>query len=286
MFDDPTSFFFPVSGATSLPLLFEPEVLRCTACGPGGRPLRVLIDTGTDPSAIDLRLARRLGLTIGDFALGRDATSDSVPFAETLLPWLRLGDLTLRDLYLLAVDLSASPFEVDLVLGYNVLPYLTLTVDYRKQMLHLCHPDLAVAAPSPNGAAIPLTFFEHFPALAGLRLDGVELPLVTIDTGSNGCLTLGTDLADRLGLRPGAAHVEVASGAGFASSAQVLRSAAHGLQLGPFTLNDIAIDTPSASSGDLSRAGRANLGNRLLARFASFTLDYERRLCIFEPYQE
>ncbi|WP_322496529.1 aspartyl protease family protein, partial [Chloroflexus sp.] len=201
MLDDQTRLEFPASGLTDVPLVWQPQVVRCGAAGPGGRPLMVLIDTGTDPSAIDLTLARRLDLRIGDFALGSDAASDAVPFTETVLPWLRIGALTLRNLYLMAVDLSHTPFPVDIVLGYNVLHQLNLTINYATQTLRLCHPDLTPPPPSPNGATLPLRFFEHFPAITA-RVTAPQPAglLLTIDTGSNSALTLSPDLAAAVGL--------------------------------------------------------------------------------------
>jgi hypothetical protein len=283
MLDDRTRIIFPPSGVAELPLLFEPQVLRCVAAGPGGHPLTVLLDTGTDPSAIDLGLARRLGLRLGDFALGSDAASDSVPFTETVLPWLRLGDLSLRDLYAVAMDLSRAPFKVDLVLGYNVLSNLTLDVNYERGLLALRHPDIEPAPPGPTGVVLPLTFAEHFPALAGLQLScagrSQSLPLVTIDTGSNGGLTLGRDLATHIGLYAEADHV-AGHGQGFTSGAAVLTGARADLRIGPFELRDVEIDAPVGGPGDLGRAGRANIGNRLLARFARLTLDYRRGICV------
>ncbi|PDV99307.1 pepsin/retropepsin-like aspartic protease family protein [Candidatus Viridilinea mediisalina] len=290
MLDDRTKLHFPASGATELPLLFAPQVLRCVAAGPGGHPLHVLLDTGTDPSAIDLGLARRLGLRLGEFALGSDAASDAVPFTETVLPWLRLGTLELRDLYLLAVDLGRSPFKLDLVLGYNVLSSLTLTADYERGSLHLGHPDLEPSGMHDGSITLPLRFFEHFPALEGamlLNAAGAEpsmpLPLVTIDTGSNGALTLGPDLAARAGLHPGAERVATSEGQGFVERVAVLRSSAASLRLGPFQFDHVELDAPTIQAGDLGRAGRANVGNALLARFGRITLDYRRAICLVEP---
>lgn len=284
MLDDRTRLLFPPAGFTEVPLRFEPQVLRCTAAGPGGHPLTVLIDTGTDPSAIDLGLARRLGLRLGDFALGSDAASDAVPFTETVLPWLKLGDLSLRDLYLLAVDLSGAPFKVDLVLGYNVLSNLALTVDYRARSLRLSHPDLEPLPPGPGGVSLPLRFYEHFPAIEGASLDdGLDLPPVTIDTGSNSALTLSPDLAERVGLRAGASGVAAGVGQGFTAGCAVLQGALADLRLGPFRLRDVELDAPSGPGGDFGRRGRANIGNRLLARFGRLTLDYRRGLCVLEP---
>jgi hypothetical protein len=283
MLDDETRLHFPSSGSAELPLLFEPQLLRCRAAGPAGHGLNVLLDTGTDPSAIDLKLARRLGLRLGEFALGQDATSNTVPFTETVLPWLRLGDIQLRNLFALAVDLSGAPFEVDVVLGYNVLRQVVLHVDYCQRKLSLSHPDLGGTALAAADVLLPLTFFEHFPALTDVLLDEtLLLPLVTIDTGSNGGLTLGPDLAARLGLRPDAARARPGQGSGFYSTTDTLVSGqASMLQVGPFELHNIALDTPGSSAGDLGRTGRANMGNRLLSRFACITLDYERAVCGF-----
>lgn len=283
MLDDQTRLLFATGGVAELPLQFAPQVLRCVAAGPGGHPLTVLLDTGTDPSAIDLGLARRLGLRLGEFALGSDAVSDAVPFTETVLPWLRLGDLTLRDIYLSALDLRRAPFPVDLVLGYNILCHLTLGIDYRRRLLCLSHPDIEPPAPSARGVCLPLRFAEHFPALEGLRLNGAELPLATIDTGSNGGLTLSADLAERLDLRLEPQTAPAGVGQGFAGGRAALRGAAATLQIGPFALADVPIDTPAALAGDLARAGRANLGNQALARFARVTLDYRRGICLLEP---
>jgi hypothetical protein len=282
-----TRLVFPSSGTVALPLLFEPQLLRCTAAGPGGPPLTVLLDTGTDPSVIDLRLARRLGLRLGDFALGRDALSDGVPYTETVVPWLRLGDLYLRDLFALAVDLSTAPFEVDIVLGYNVLWQVVLHIDYLRRVVRLTHPDLGTPPLSAAGALLPLTFAEHFPALTNVTLcETILLPLVTLDTGSNASLTLGPDLAAQF-LPSLAAAAYSARGTGFAGeSCATVCSQADSMQVGPFSLRTVDLDAPGSGAGDLRQAGRANIGNRLLSRFASVTLDYGRKLCTLERATE
>ncbi|WP_298406294.1 aspartyl protease family protein [uncultured Chloroflexus sp.] len=281
MLDDQTQLEFPASGLTETPLIWQPQVVRCQAAGPGGRPLMVLIDTGTDPSAIDLALARRLDLRIGDFALGSDAASDAVPFTETVLPWLRIGDLTLRHFYAMAVDLSHAPFPVDIVLGYNVLHRLNLTIDYAKHTIRLCHPDLAPPPPGPNGATLPLRFFEHFPAVTAqiIAPHPVEV-LLTIDTGSNGALTLSPDLAATLGL--GEHPTPAATGHGFAAATPVVLGMTVAMQIGPFRFPAVEVDVPVTNHGDLGRQGRANAGNRLLSRFQRLTLDYRREVCIVD----
>ena len=277
MLDDQTTLEFPRGGLAELPFVCDPAPLCCLASGPGGRPLHVLLDTGTDPSAMDLRLARRLSLELGGSGLGQGAASDTVPFTEAVLPWLRLGDLTVRNLFAPALDLSGLPFPVDLVLGYNVLRQVALRLDYRRRRLTLAHFDVTPAPLSPRGAVLPLSFFEHFPALRDIEVDGLRIPLATLDTGSNSALTVGPDLAEALGLAPRA------GGDGFGGTATVARRRCHQVQIGPFSLADLELDTMLGQSGDLARAGRANIGNRLLSAFASVGIDYERRTLTLDP---
>src|SRR4051794_41946028 len=94
MVDDQTTLLFPSQGLTTVSLCAPYELLCCTAAGPGGSALRVLLDTGTDPSAVDAGLARRLALRTGGSGLGQGAASDEGPFTEAGLPRLRPGGLT------------------------------------------------------------------------------------------------------------------------------------------------------------------------------------------------
>jgi hypothetical protein len=273
MVEDTTRLEFPRSGVATVPLIPPDALICCAAAGPGGHALTVMLDTGTDPSAIDARLAQRLALRTGGSGLGQGAASDEVPFTEAVLPWLKIGDLTIRDLFAPALDLSWLPFRVDLVLGYNVLRQLSLQVDFRARRLTLAHPDIST---SVQGVTLPLTFFEHFPAIADLEIDGHRIPIATLDTGSNGALTVGPDLAADLGLRPDAAGTMVAHAAGFGGARAVVQRCGSRLRLGPFTIDDVDLDARMGDGGDLGRPGRANIGTRLLARFAAVALDYER----------
>lgn len=285
MVEDLTRLLFPSQGVAELPLGPPHELVCCMAAGPGGHPLRVLLDTGTDPSAVDAGLARRLALRTGGSGIGQGAASDLVHFTEAVLPWLRLGDLVIRDLFAPALDISGLPFQIDVVLGYNVLRQLALRIDYRRRSLTLAHPDLGIAAEAGD-VTLPLRFFEHFPAFGDLiEVDGRRIPLTTIDTGSNGALTLGPDLALELGLLPGARGVTRSRGAGFGGSVEVLRRRCHELRLGPFTLGDIELDACLGPAGDLGRAGRVNIGNQLLRRFAAVALDYQRAQITITPDQ-
>src|SRR5262249_52978459 len=145
--------------------------------------------------------------------------------------------------------------------------------------------DLGAPAVSREGLALPLVFFEHFPALRDLEVMGQRIPLATIDTGSNAALTVGPDVAERFGGGPGPRGVALAGGAGGGGGGAVLRGQGRRVRLGPLALDGVEIDTHLGRGGDFGRSGRANIGNRLLARFAAVVLDYERHILILEPDQ-
>ena len=119
-----------------------------------------------------------------------------------------------------------------------------------------------------------------------VEVGGLRLPYATIDTGSNAALTVGPDVAAALGMTLEQAGVRQARGAGFGGGGAVLRGAFQSLRLGAIVLDGVEIDAPAIQRGDLSHPGRANIGNRLLARFAAVSLDYERRMICFEPDEQ
>ena len=87
MVDDQTTLLFPSPGLTTLPLCAPYELICCTAAGPGGYALRVLLDTGTDPSAVDA------GLVVIPEAT-RSQFEGAAVFGTSIV---RSGEITARD---------------------------------------------------------------------------------------------------------------------------------------------------------------------------------------------
>jgi predicted aspartyl protease len=73
----------------------------------GKGPFNMLLDTGVDPSVIDLSTAKEIGLKLA--SVGHQGTGGGTDINltyETKLPLLELGSLTTRNVETLAVDLS------------------------------------------------------------------------------------------------------------------------------------------------------------------------------------
>src|SRR5215831_9174864 len=67
----------------------------------------MLLDTGTNPSVVDLKAAKEIGLKVASAGHQGDGGGTSTNLAyETRLPLVQLGDLTARNIAALAIDLS------------------------------------------------------------------------------------------------------------------------------------------------------------------------------------
>src|SRR5438093_4588460 len=100
---------FPQSGKTPVEVPFEfvanQIVVQVKIGGKG--PFNMLIDTDTDPSAIDSATAKELGLDVG--GKGSAATSGGTEknvVYSTRLPTVELGAISARDVLAATIDLK------------------------------------------------------------------------------------------------------------------------------------------------------------------------------------
>jgi predicted aspartyl protease len=113
--------------------------------------LNFLVDTGANPSAVDRRIAKKLGLqgTAGKLALFNQNTN----VEHVVLPSVRLGPIRAMSLPGLVQDLS--PVEkvlgvrIDAILGFDVLSLSSFSIDYKSRKIIFGHIE-------PSPAAIPL----------------------------------------------------------------------------------------------------------------------------------
>ena len=98
------------------------------------RTQNLLIDTGTDPTVLDKRVARKLHLKLEHARIGM--ISHDVDAWRTVLPTCEVGPITCRNFNVLVEDLSflerGLGTRIDAVIGLDVLSSLSFTIDYRK----------------------------------------------------------------------------------------------------------------------------------------------------------
>ncbi len=153
--------------------------------------LNFLIDTGANPSAVDRKLAKKLGLqgTAGKLALFNQNTN----VERVVLPSLRLGPIRATSLPGLVQDLSSVEkvlgVRIDAIVGFDVLSLSSFSVDYRSKKV--------IFGPiKPSPAAIPL---DTGPPTFTVQLQVLDEQIrLLVDTGAADLLLFECQLSGHL----------------------------------------------------------------------------------------
>src|SRR5438132_10561897 len=134
----------------------------------GGKgPFNLLLDTDTDPSAIDLATARELGLNLGSKGYpasggGTDANSTFL----TKLAVIELGNMSVKNVTAGAIDLTKLGAKLGRpihgVLGYSFLKDRIVQIDYPAHLVRFYestpYPGIRYAPNTVNRIAIPFRY--------------------------------------------------------------------------------------------------------------------------------
>jgi len=256
-----------------------------------GKTLYAILDTGVDPSVINLADAEELGLNVD-----RSDSGEASGFGEgrgaTVFP-AKIEGLSIRGHLFAPFDALAAdttPFTrpdqrpLAVVLGYSFLSDKIVLVDYIAHELTLLDDSRQVRA--AVGACrtrwrLPLKTLDSFPVIAGFRLGKASGP-VTLDTGSSGGIGLFQEALDLPGVRTSLVAQGTAIRRGARGESKVETYIfKQPVGFGPFTLpagQSVFVHRQQGSK--VTRI--ANVGNALLAAFKiKMLLDYRSRTMIF-----
>jgi hypothetical protein len=253
-----------------------------------GQPLRVLLDTGVDPSVIDETLAERLGFAL-DLAAAGAGTGTGTTRTATAIPTtivgLSLGGRETTPFAALATDLSglsgAYGRRLDGILGYSYLRGRVVLIDYPASRLVLIDSPAQARADTASCRrrwviAMRMLKDENWP-LIPLRLGEAQAP-ATLDTGHDGTANLYRRALDLPGVRAALRADGQTSATGFNGvdkRSQWFVDAPLGF--GPFRLPPGASVTLADTEGS-PQTSLANVGNRLFAALKlKVLLDYKAR---------
>src|ERR1700728_2997852 len=165
-----------------------------------GEPLFILLDTGVDPSTIDLQRAEALHLKIdrnaGGQVSGFGNTEQPTAFPTTIQGFAIAGQ-KFGSFDALASDLSAISAkygrQVDAFIGYSFLQDKIILIDYPGRTLHLLdRPSAAATSASKScrtkwSAPMQLLEGENWPLIPQLRRGAAATP-APLPTGSTGLI--------------------------------------------------------------------------------------------------
>jgi len=256
-----------------------------------GKVLNAILDTGVDPSVIDITDATLLGLKV-DRSVSGEAGGFGDRRGATVFP-ATIEGLTIRGRSFAAFDALASDTssysspdqpKIDAVLGYSFLSDKIVLIDYvAHELAILDSPGAAQASVRACRAhwRIPLKTFESYPVIPGFRFGYATGP-VTLDTGSSGGIGLLPAALELAGVRDSLVDQGASIRRGARGESKVETYVLNQpVGFGPFTLP--AGQRVFVRKQQDTSAGRvANVGNALLAELRiKMLLDYPKRLMTF-----
>ena len=155
-------------------------------------PLNLLIDTGTNPSVIDKRIARKLH--ISGYKTSLPVVSGEVATSEVLIPSVSVGPVTQRRVQMAVEDLAMLEHDlgvhIDAMIGLDILGNRNFRIDYETSSI-LFGP---TASPPGEGAS-----FQSEPPFVTVEMKMNQQPLhLLVDTGSAELVLFESHLASRL----------------------------------------------------------------------------------------
>jgi predicted aspartyl protease len=285
----------PVVRQTVIEIPFEfihgSIVVQATVNGHG--PFSMLLDTGADPSIVEIGTAKSIGLKIA--AKGQQGsgggTGGNLAY-ETSLPLLQIGGLTARNVDALAMDLSklssALGRPLGGVLGYSLLKAHIVQIDYPNRRVRFLMN--AMNAPTCDGAArhdspscTTLSFRYKDDILAsGVTVDGK--PVTTnVDTGSNSSFQVTPAAVNKLGLGEEVARSHATNSVGFNGNLQNREGTVRNVTVGAISVNNPTMVFFGKGMGVDKEPWDLRIGNAFLKNFV-VTLDYvHMRITVAEP---
>jgi predicted aspartyl protease len=256
------------SGAVAFDF-FRHEILVEVNLGDRG-PYLAMIDTGTDPSAIDIALARELGLKLGAGGEIDGGGTRTVHAYETTIPSLRIGSTTAKNVEALAGESVPQIAEklgrpIRIVLGKSFLNRRIVRFDYPKKNLSFLTLPPSLAE-TPGRRAVVRFRYEDDVELEGVRIDGKPVRAI-LDTGSNGSLKITPEAVRTLGLESAASAAREGQGTGYRGTYSSREGRVARLELGGIRIEKPAATFWLAKTGHDGKPWDVNVGNVILENF-------------------
>lgn len=261
----------------------------------GKGPFNMMLDTGTDPSAVDLTTARELGLklqSLGARASGggtetRLIYGTRLPVVEIDPPVSDVGLVTVKNLEAVAIDLSKMSERLGKplhgVLGHSFLNGRIVQIDYPNRMLRLYarSPFAKALIGSNTSKRTVLSFrYDDNVLVDGVFVNGKKL-VANLDTGSDDAFKLTPAAVSYLGLEDEFNRARVTTAVGFNGVSENRQGKVSNITIGGISLDGSAVVFFGKGAGRDKKPWGINIGNAFLRDFV-VTIDYRSKLLVLE----
>ena len=276
------------ANAVEVPFDFYHNSIVVQAKVDGKGPFNMLLDTGVDPSVIDLRTAREIGLKIASTgSQGSGGGTDTNLTYETKLSVLELGGLKAGNIDALAADLSKTSTALGRplhgVLGYSLLKDRVVQIDYPKHVARFYStspfPKTAHPANGSNLTTLPFRYQDDI-LMERVSVNGKKI-VANLDTGSNGSFQLTPAAVVELGLEAQAGKAPVSKSVGFNGVTENREGTVKNITLGGISIDGPKVVFYSKGTGRDNQGWGIRIGNAFLKDFV-VTIDYQNHVVTLE----
>jgi hypothetical protein len=273
---------FPKDGSQPVAIMPVKDWLVFQASLPGGRPLNLVLDSGSEQMIVDdlvLKLDSRL-VPSGQISISGPAGDAPMQLYEGFD--FNVGGVEFKNLSVAGTALTQLGFGADVrihgVVGNEILQLCQLDLDLEHGQLHLRQPGTAPAQALAASEPLPLTFIRELPHIEGSMRNG-ETALLLLDTGQRSPLSVNIDFLEHHKLGD---ELKMNGFLGDITGGLLPRYIVEELpfSLAGGTYNQKAVDASQDST--FSYAGVpviGSIGFSLLAQhFGGVTFDYSRKL--------
>ena len=161
-----------------------------------------LLDTGA-PNVLSKELADQLKLKQAFKEKIIDSSGDSDDLSFVRIPKLKLGKVEFKNTGAVIADLNANEtiacFEIDGILGNNLMQKLVWQIDYKKQVVRFTDNIGLLHLPDTDLQVIPFyTFSPNATPITPVVINELDFYGIEVDFGSNGNLVVPRLLLDRV----------------------------------------------------------------------------------------
>jgi predicted aspartyl protease len=251
----------------------------------GKGPFNMMLDTGTDPSAVDLNTARDMGLKL--HPLGKPASgggTDTNLVYATELPLVEVGGLKVKTVEALALDLSKVSERLGKplhgVLGHSLLNGRVVQIDYPNRIVGFYSQSLfSKAGNTPQRTVLSFRYADNV-LVDDVLVNGKKV-VANLDTGSSGTFDLTPAAVSYLGLDEDFNRAPVSTDVGYNGVSQNRKGKVDSVNVGGISVDAPAVIFFGKGTGRDKKPWGINIGNGFFKDFV-VTIDYRSKLVAFE----
>ncbi|HYW73592.1 MAG TPA: retroviral-like aspartic protease family protein [Pyrinomonadaceae bacterium] len=256
----------------------------------GGKgPFNLLVDTDTDPSAIDLATARDLGLAVGSKGgVGSGGGTDANMAYPTRLPSVELGSFVTREVVAVAIDLTKISKRAERpihgVLGFSFLKDRIIQIDYPNTKLRFFsespYPRIQMSANTVNLISLPFKREDGVVIVDSVFINNEKMR-AALDTGSSGSFDLTPEAVALLGMDDKDQSASPVTSIGYNGEFETRQGILKSVRLGRIAVESVPAVLWLPKTGHDNKKYQVNIGNGFFQDFV-MTFDFKGKQVVFE----